>query len=71
MCQDLNPVKTLLGTQTHSFPTEMTHLVSGTNEAQVLGVSWQRELSETRMVGRGCERAPVADPCVAGATTLL
>ena len=25
---------------------------------QILGVSWQKELSEIRMAERGCERAP-------------
>ena len=32
--------------QTHSLPTEITHLVSGLNEAQVLDVSSQKEFSE-------------------------
>ena len=32
--------------KTHSLPTEITHLVSGLNEAQVLDVSWQKEFSE-------------------------
>ena len=35
-----NPAKT------HSLPTEITHLVSGPNEAQVLDVSSQKEFSE-------------------------
>ena len=39
-CQDSNPAKT------HSLPTEVTHLVSGLNEAQVLDVSLQKEFSE-------------------------
>ena len=38
--QDSNPAKT------HSLPTEITHLVSGLNEAQVLDVSSQKEFSE-------------------------
>ena len=40
MCRDLNPAKT------HSFPTEITHLVSGLNDAQVLNISSQKEFSE-------------------------
>ena len=32
--------------KTHSLPTEITHLVSGLNEAQVLDVSSQKEFSE-------------------------
>ena len=32
--------------KTHSLPTEITHLVSGLNEAQVLDVSSQEEFSE-------------------------
>ena len=52
MCQDLNLAKTQLGTnprgqaKTHSVATEITHLVSGPNEAQVLNVSSQKEFSE-------------------------
>ena len=38
--RDLNPAKT------HSLPTEITHLVSGLNEAQVLDVSSQKEFGE-------------------------
>ena len=38
--RDLNLAKT------HSLPTEITHLVSGVNEAQVLDVSSQKEFSE-------------------------
>ena len=38
--RDSNPAKT------HSLPTEITHLVSGLNEAQVLDVSSQKEFSE-------------------------
>ena len=38
--RDWHPAKT------HNLPTEITHLVSGLNEAQVLDVSWQKELSE-------------------------
>ena len=53
MCWGLNPAKTLLGTLTHSFPTEITHLVSGPNEAQILGVSWQKELSRSGWRGGG------------------
>ena len=37
---DLDPAKT------HSLPTEITHLVSGLNDAQVLEVSSQKEFSE-------------------------
>ena len=40
MCRDSNPAKT------HGLPTEITHLVSGLNEAQVLDVSLQKEFSE-------------------------
>ena len=43
-CWDSNPAKT------HSLPTEITHLVSGLNEAQVLDVSSQKELSERHKV---------------------
>ena len=35
-----NPAKT------HSLPTEITHLVSGLHESQVLDVSSQKEFSE-------------------------
>ena len=38
--RDLNPAKTL------GLPTEITDLVSGPNEAQVLDVSSQKEFSE-------------------------
>ena len=38
--EDSNPGKT------HSLPTEITHLVSGLNEAQFLDVSSQKEFSE-------------------------
>ena len=38
--QDSNPAKT------HSLLTEITHLVSGFNEAQILDVSSQKEFSE-------------------------
>ena len=56
--QDSSLAKTLLGTWTHmtgtqsqpkppkSLPTEITNLVSGPNEAQVLDVSSQKEFSE-------------------------
>ena len=40
--RDSNPAKT------HGLPTEITHLVSGLNEAQVLDVSLQKEFSETQ-----------------------
>ena len=39
-CWDSNPAKT------HGLPVEITHLVSGLNEAQVLDVSLQKEFSE-------------------------
>ena len=32
-CQDLNPAKTQIGTWTHAILTEITHLISGLNEA--------------------------------------
>ena len=32
--------------KTHGLPTEITHLVSGLDEAQVLDVSLQKEFSE-------------------------
>jgi len=38
--QDSNPAKM------HSLPTEITDVVSGPNEAQVLDVSLQKEISE-------------------------
>ena len=38
--RDSNPAKP------HSLPTEITHLVSGLNEAQVLDVSSHKEFSE-------------------------
>ena len=37
---DLNPAKT------HSLPTDITHLVLGLKETQVLDVSLQKEFSE-------------------------
>ena len=43
---DFNPAKTQIGTRTHSLLTEITHPVSGLNEAQVLDVSSQKEFSE-------------------------
>jgi len=52
MCQDLNLAKTQLGTnpcgqaKTYGVAIEITHLVSGPNEAQVLDVSSQKEFSE-------------------------
>ena len=39
-CLDSNPAKT------HSLPTEITHLVSGLNEAWFLDVSSEKEFSE-------------------------
>ena len=42
--RDLNPAKT------DSLPTDITHLVSGLNEAQVLDVSSQKEFSERQSV---------------------
>ena len=51
---DLNFNKTLLGTlthdrylnpaKTHDFPTEITDLVSGPNEAHILDVSWKKKI---------------------------
>ena len=38
--RDLNPATT------NSLPNEITHLVSGLNEAQVLDISLQKEFSE-------------------------
>ena len=38
--RDLNPAKTL------GLPTEITDLVTGPNEAQVLDISSQKEFSE-------------------------
>ena len=32
--------------KTHGLPTEITHLLSGLNEAQILDVSSQKEFSE-------------------------
>ena len=44
---DLNPCSQDSNlAKTHSLPTEITHLVSGLNEAQVLDVSSQKEFSE-------------------------
>ena len=40
LSQDSNPAKT------YGLPTEITYLVSGLNEAQVLDVSSQKEFSE-------------------------
>ena len=52
---DLNPHGWDLNlAKTHSLPTEITHLVSGLNEAQVLDVSSQKELS-----GRQSDRLEV------------
>ena len=45
-CWDSSPAKTQIGTWTHGLLTEITHLVSGLNEAQVLNVSSQKEFSE-------------------------
>ena len=46
---DLNPsVQDLNQAITYGLPTEITHLVSGLNEAQVLDVSSQKEFSETK-----------------------
>ena len=45
MCQDSNPARTL------GLPTEITLLVSGPDEAQVLDVSLHKEFSE-RQSGR-------------------
>ena len=42
---DSNPAKT------PSLPTEITHLVLGLNEAQVLDVSLQKEFSERQSDG--------------------
>ena len=35
MCQDSNPAKTQIGTQTHGLLTEITHLILRCHEAQV------------------------------------
>ena len=44
---DLNPCSWDLNlAKTQSLPTEITHLVSGLNEAQVLDVSLQKKFSE-------------------------
>ena len=44
---DLNPCSRVSNlAKIYSFPTEITHLVSGLNEAQVLDVSSQKEFSE-------------------------
>ena len=43
---DSNPAKTQTGTCTHGLLIEITHLVSGLNEAQLLDVSSQKEFSE-------------------------
>ena len=37
--------------KSHSLPTEIAHLVSGLNEAQVLDVSSQKEFSERQSDG--------------------
>ena len=44
-CWDSNPAKT------HGLPTEITHLVSGLNEAQVLDISSQKAFSERQSDG--------------------
>ena len=50
MCWDSNPAKTLLGTWTHMAGTQTQpkpqYLVLGPNEAQVLGISSQKEFSK-------------------------
>ena len=46
MGQDLNPAKTQIGTWIPCLLINITHLVSGLNEAQVLDVSSQKEFSE-------------------------
>ena len=45
---DVNPAKTQTGTRTHGLLIEITHLVSGLNEAQVLDVSSQEGFSERK-----------------------
>ena len=46
---DLNPCGCNLNSaKTHGLPTEITDLVSGPNEAQVLDVSSQKEFSERK-----------------------
>ena len=42
MCGGSNPAKI------HDLPTEITHLVLGLKEAQVLDVSWQKEFNESQ-----------------------
>ena len=44
--QDRNPAKTQVGTRTRGLSTEITQLVSGLNEAQVLDVPSQKEFNE-------------------------
>ena len=39
-------LKELAGPKPHSFPTEVTDLVSGPNKLQVLDVSSQKEFNE-------------------------
>ena len=46
MCQDSNPART------HGLPTEITLLVSGPDEAQVLDVSLQKEFSEKQSMSK-------------------
>ena len=46
---DLNPcAETQTKPKSHSLPTEITDLVSGPNEAQVLDVSSQKEFNERK-----------------------
>ena len=46
---DLNPhAETQTEPKSHSLPTEITNLVSGPNETQVLDVSSQKEFSERK-----------------------
>ena len=43
----LNPDKAHVGSGTHGLLAEITYLVSGLNEAQVLDVALQKDISET------------------------
>ena len=47
MCLRLNPDKAHVGSGTHGLLVEITYLVSGLNEAQVLDVASQKDISET------------------------
>ena len=47
-----------LGLKPTAFQLRLHTWFQDLMKQQILGVSWQKELSEIRMAERGCERAP-------------